>query len=126
MKIMKHQINLDSKKQKVAQNFFILIKNEREQINIDDIVYIEADINYSTFNMIDRKFTSSFHLGFFEKSLENNSDFLRINRNLIVNIQHLSQLNLFQPKPEIALLDGTLLPISRRRVEGVKARVIKH
>ena len=123
---MKTQINPNLKDLRVAQNFYFLIKNYREQINIQDIIYIEADINYSTFYMKDMKFTTSFNLGFFEKSLENNSDFLLINRNLIVNMQHLSKINFYQPKPEIVLPDGRLMPISKRRVDGVKARFIKY
>lgn len=126
MKIMKYQINLESKNQKVAQNFYLFYKGERVAIEPSDIIYLEADINYTKFFMQSKKLTSSFTLKFFNDLLKNNPSFLRINRGLLINVNYLESIDWNKSIKEVRLKDGVVLPISRRREEFVREIVCGH
>lgn len=106
--------------EKVAQNLFILIKTERVEIKPEEIIYMQADINYTNFVTLNRRFTTAFHLGFFEKSLETHPYLVRISKSFIVNINYLKDLRWQKVAKEARLLDGTSLPISRRRAKELK------
>lgn len=106
--------------ERVAQNLFILIKTERVEIKPEEIIYMQADINYTTFVTLNRRFTTAFHLGFFEKSLEVYPYLIRISKSFIVNINYLKDLRWQKVAKEACLLDGTSLPISRRRAKELK------
>lgn len=106
--------------ERVAQNLFILIKTERVEIKPEEIIYMQADINYTTFVTLNRRFTIAFHLGFFEKSLETHPYLIRISKSFIVNINYLKDLSWHKVAKEARLLDGTSLPISRRRAKELK------
>jgi len=106
--------------ERVAQNLFILIKTERVEIKPEEIIYMQADINYTTFVTLNRRFTTAFHLGFFEKSLETHPYLIRISKSFIVNINYLKDLRWQKLAKEAHLFDGTSLPISRRRAKELK------
>jgi DNA-binding LytR/AlgR family response regulator len=108
------------KEERIAQNLFILKKDGREQVKAEEIIYIQADINYSTFYTRTQHFTTAFHLGFFEQSLQEQPNFVRISKSYILNINYLQRLVWSKNAKEVQLRDGTRLSISRRR-----ARVLK-
>ena len=117
MKYFKEQRPKDTR---VAQNFFIYLKDGRVEIKPEEIIYIEADVNYTKFVTNTIHFTSSFHLGFFEKSLESKPNFLRINKSHLLNINYLQGLDWTKTTKEAQLHDGTCLPISRRKARALK------
>jgi DNA-binding LytR/AlgR family response regulator len=117
MKNYKEQL---SKEERIAQNLYILIGNSREAILPEEIIFIAADINYSTFYMRHRQFTTSFHLGFFEQSLQEQSNFVRINKSYLINLNFLQDLAWEKPQKEVLLSNGISLPISRRKAKQLK------
>ncbi|GAB3520321.1 LytR/AlgR family response regulator transcription factor [Emticicia fontis] len=104
----------------VAQNLFIMINGTRKAIRPQDIIYLEADVNYTIFHTKTSKFITAFHLKFFDAVLKEHNDFLRINKSYILNIQYLEGLRWKKAYKEVRLTDGTSLPISRRRASSVK------
>lgn len=77
---------IDSKHQRIS----IPIKNGFEIINIDDIIYCEADGSYTTFYTTDnKKFLTSILLKKIESILKQ-STFFRIHRSVLVNIKHIA------------------------------------
>ncbi|WP_165372244.1 LytR/AlgR family response regulator transcription factor [Emticicia agri] len=108
------------KTEHVAQNLFIMINGNRVAIQPQDIIYLEADINYTIFHTRNSKFTTAFHLKFFDAVLKEHSDFLRINKSYILNLKYLEGVRWQKAFKEARLTDGTCLPISRRRASGVK------
>lgn len=108
------------KTNQVAQNLFIMVNGNRMVIQPRDIIYLEADVNYTIFHTRNRKFITSFHLKFFDAALKEHTDFLRINKSYILNLQYLKGLQWRKAYKEARLTDGTRLPISRRRASGIK------
>jgi two-component system, LytTR family, response regulator len=109
-----------SKNEQVAQNLFILKKDGRKQVNTEEIIYIQAHINYSTFYTRTQQFTTAFHLGFFEQSLEEQPNFVRINKSYLINLDFLTDLNWDKAQKEVRLSNGISLPISRRKAKQLK------
>lgn len=81
---------------------------------IENIMYIEADGNYCTLFCSDKEsilVTKQLH--FFENVL-NPNQFFRIHHSYILNSKYAKTI-VHQPIPKILLLDGSFLPISRRK-----------
>jgi DNA-binding LytR/AlgR family response regulator len=117
MKYYKDELPLT---ENVAQNLCFLHKNERIKINPDEVIYIEASINYSTFVTCRQTLTTSFHLGFFAESLKLLPNFIRINKSHLININYLKDLDWQKDTKEACLVNGSRLPISRRKAKEFK------
>lgn len=81
-------------------------------VQVNDIIYCEADENYTYFHMKDKsKYTISKALKEFEKLFEKHR-FYRIHKSYLVNLDHVSLVN----KDFIVIMDDkTELPISFRK-----------
>jgi len=117
---MKHFKPLLPKTEHVAQNLYILTNGIRICVLPEEIIYLEASINYTTFHTENSKFMSSFHLKFFDEVLKEHSDFVRINKSYILNLKYLEALHWKKALKEVRLANGTCLPVSRRRASGLK------
>ena len=109
-----------SKENHVTQNLFILVNGNRKAIRPQDIIYLEADVNYTIFHTRDSKFMTAFHLKFFDAVLKEYTDFIRINKSYILNVNYLEDLRWKKAFKEARLTNGTRLTISRRKASGVK------
>jgi two-component system LytT family response regulator len=117
---MKHFKPHLPKTEQVAQNLFILTARGRVTVQPEDIIYLEANINYTTFYTIQRQFTTSFHLKFFGEALQEHPDFLRINKSYIINLNYLENLDWHKNTKQASLANGAKLPISRRKAKALK------
>ena len=120
MKYFKTQILPE---EKIAQNFYILIKDERVEIKPEEIIYIQADVNYTNFLTSSKKFTTSFHLGFYAEVLANHQDFLRISKSHLLNIRFLKKVLWHKDTKTAELKNGMQLPISRRQAREIRGRL---
>jgi two-component system LytT family response regulator len=103
----------------------ILGLNGREQIPTEDIIYLEADINYTTIHMVSKtKRTTSFTLRKVEERIAD-SDFMRINRGLSINRNYLQNISQFKKEAFVTLSNGLILPVSRRRYNDIKRNINK-
>ncbi|MGB4773606.1 MAG: LytTR family DNA-binding domain-containing protein [Daejeonella sp.] len=84
-------------------------------VDIKEIVYIEADSNYSIFHLLNgAQLVVAKSLGDFEDILTNGINFVRIHKSIIINLEFLKDYN--NKTGYVAILhDGTELPVSRRR-----------
>jgi DNA-binding LytR/AlgR family response regulator len=69
--------------ERVAQNLYMPISKGRIAIQPEDIMYLEAKVNYTIFHTTRKKIMTSFHLKFFDYALKDNPSFLRINRSYL-------------------------------------------
>lgn len=96
---------------------------QKKQIAIDQILFLEGDINYTHFYFQSRRRTTIAHcLKHFEEALLPNG-FVRIHRSCIVNARFVRQTNLITNT--ITLTNGTELKIARRRVKGLSQLILK-
>lgn len=85
-----------------------------KMIDVDDIIYIEADSNYSVVHLnTDEKITVSKVLREFEDLLSS-AQFLRIHKSTLVNLDYLVEYN-NKNGLQILLKNGVMLNVSRRR-----------
>jgi two-component system LytT family response regulator len=92
----------------------------REQIAAEDIIYLEADINYTTIYTISKtKHTMSFTLRKVEERIAG-SNFLRINRGISINRNYLQNISSLKKEAFVTMSNGLVLPVSRRRYQFVK------
>ena len=89
----------------------------KQRVNLDQIIFLQGNINYTSFHFQSRKRTVIAHsLKYFEADLLPRG-FLRIHRSYIVNSRFVQRANLLENT--ITLVDGTVLRVARRRVKEV-------
>ncbi len=90
---------------------------QNRRVSLDQILYLEGDINYTRFYFQFRKRTIIAHpLKHFEPDLLPRG-FLRIHRSFIVNSQFIKSTNL--EALTVLLVDGTELKVARRRIKEI-------
>jgi len=90
----------------------IIPKNGRNHyLDTQEIIYIEAKRAYVVLYTTESAYTFSKSLKHFEKLLEYNSNFIRVHRSFIINLDYLEQFG--NHNSEIRLKNGKLLPISK-------------
>jgi len=93
-------------------------------VNVEDLIYLEADNNYTTLHLRDgKKIVATRTLGEFEKLLESIS-FYRIHKSTIINLNFLTGYTSYQGN-FAELKDGTILNISRRKLIEFREKVQK-
>jgi DNA-binding LytR/AlgR family response regulator len=99
-----------------VKNKCLHILRERKKINPDEIVMMQANINYTTIYLQNgEKIMVAKTLKFLETAL-NNSDFCRIHRKTLINRNHILSYN---PKlGEVSLTNNHIAFTSRRRKEN--------
>jgi len=93
----------------------VLLKHE-------DIMYLEANDSYTTLHLKEgKRSVSSKHIRVFETNLDPKT-FFRVHKSYIINLAHLKGFN--RTEGNMAVLDnGTLIPVSRRRLPDFLALI---
>lgn len=90
----------------------------KQRVNLDQIIFLEGNVNYTSFHFQSRRRTIIAHpLKHFEADLLP-WGFLRIHRSHIVNSRFVKSANLLDNT--LTLVDGTVLRVARRRVKEVE------
>jgi len=101
----------------------LLRLTSRNIIPTNNIIYLQSDWNYTIIHTLDNsKYISGFTLKILEKRLSDNS-FLRINRGLLINSQHIRQLSSVKKEAFVLMENGEVLPVSRRKYNFLKESV---
>lgn len=91
-------------------------------VKVCDIMYLEADSNYTILHFSGlNKIVATRSLGDFAKILEG-PDFFRIHKSTLINLRYLKAYSSYQGN-FAELTDGTLLNISRRKIQEFKDAV---
>ncbi|WP_407430809.1 LytR/AlgR family response regulator transcription factor [Arcticibacter sp.] len=90
-------------------------------IDLDEIMYVEADSNYSIFHLKQGdKMLISKPLKEFERYLQE-GNFMRIHKSVIINFRFVREYS-SKNGTQVTLKDGTILPVSRRRSNEFQER----
>jgi len=85
-----------------------------KMINLGNVMYLEADSNYTVFHMHDENnVTATKNLGEFEKIIEH-PFFFRIHKSYMINVNFIAGYSSFEGNT-VELKNGVLLNISRRK-----------
>lgn len=105
------------------KTFKSLHPKSKNKISLDEIVRIEADINYSHLVLASgNKLIIARTLKAYEKDLT--FPFLRVNKSCMINMYFLENLSIVN-EPIIQMVDGFETSISRRRVPHVTNAISK-
>ncbi len=98
-------------------NTLTLNARQKQQVNLDQIIFLEGDINYTSFHFQSRRRMVIAHsLKYFEADLLPRG-FLRIHRSHIVNSRFVKSANV--ANNTLTLVDGTVLRVARRRIKEI-------
>ncbi len=91
-------------------------------IRHEDIMYLEASDSYTTVHQKDgKRITSSKHIRIFETNLDAKK-FFRVHKTFIINLEHLKGFSRGEGNMAV-LSNGTLIPVSRRRLPDFLALI---
>jgi DNA-binding LytR/AlgR family response regulator len=88
-----------------------------------NILYLEADVNYTIFHLINgKKIISSFTLKKYEQKQELGA-FLRVNKSYLLNPNFIKNCQKKGNKTSVELSNGKIVQVSRRKVGLVKGLI---
>jgi len=90
-------------------------------VNVEDILYLKSDKNYSTFFLPTQEIIASKPLGEFEELLRDYG-FIRIHRSTIININRIQEFKRGRD-PQVILDNGTELEVSRTRKDELLSKL---
>jgi len=100
-------------KEEKASKIVIPTKTGYDFINLDTILYLEADGTYTKIETSDKSIISSKILSHYDKLLSS-TRFFRVHRTFIVNTNYISKF-FNGNSPYVELINQKVIPISRRR-----------
>jgi two-component system LytT family response regulator len=91
---------------------------------VQDIVYLEADSNYTIFHLLNgSKIVASKTLAEFEPQLTDS--FFRIHKSFNINLNHVNEY-VKKDGNSVLMNDGALLPVARRKNEELIQVLLTH
>lgn len=104
------QNNNEMSSESPESHFFVRQNQSLERVDIQDVLFIEADVNYCLIHLEDRKYVLKVSLTELSKRLPSNQ-FLLTHRSYLVNQKKITSVNL---KEGTVLVGGRSIPLSRR------------
>lgn len=113
----------DCEKQLESRNKNFVFHNASKLVTLSqsDILYFEGQANYLAIHTTSDEYKMRSTMAGVEKELEN-SDFLRIHKGFLVNLEHIRVLK----TEELELDNGTVLPIGKSYSEAAKKSILKY
>ncbi len=102
----------------------IVVKNgsDIKIVPLEDVQYIEAYDDYVKIHIEERYHIKKQTMSYYEKNLP--SQFMRIHRSYLLNIDYLNKIESFEKNSYVAILkNGKRIPISRNSYSDVKQRL---
>jgi DNA-binding LytR/AlgR family response regulator len=106
---------------------WMLYKNTRVRVFLEDIIYLESQANYTIFYLKNGKnIINSRTMGIFENVLEHES-FFRVHRSFIVNLNYIDRVNIIKHTcGTITLINGREVILSRRKIKPFLEEFTNH
>ena len=97
---------------------WMLYKNRRVRVFLEDIIYLESQANYTIFYLKNGKsIINSRTMGIFENVFEHES-FFRVHRSFIINLHYVNQVNIIKHTTgTIEMTNGKQIILSRRKIK---------
>ena len=113
----------DCEKEIAGRNKRFIFQNASKMVNLaqSEILYFEGQANYLAIHTTSDEYKMRSTMAGVEKELEN-SDFLRIHKGFLVNLEHIRVLK----TEELELDNGTVLPIGKSYSEAAKKSILKY
>lgn len=90
-------------------------------IKTSDLILLNSDLNYTEMHLVGGKKNVSLRtLLLFEGALKPDQNFIRANRNQLINVNHIQILIFSQKAKRILLSNGEIIAVSRRKFSMVE------
>jgi len=114
-----------AKEKKLPKRIAISSSKGLEMMTVDDILYLEADLNYTDFHYLHlgkkNKITASLNLKVYEQHFEPYPEFMKVHRSHIVNLMLVDRY--LKGDNALVMRDGGMVPVARGYKEGVEERL---
>lgn len=97
--------------------------NKLVSLPVADIIWLEADGDYTRLHKAGQYYLSGLGIGSFEQKL-NPAVFLRIHRGAIININHIKEVHKEASGPQVIMQNGTVHKVSRSYTEALKKLMV--
>jgi two-component system LytT family response regulator len=112
-----------SQPQNYAQKLFVQTGNKLLAVNVPDIIWLQAEKDYTWLVTAQKRHLSSYGLGQLEQKLDP-QDFLRVHRSSIINLQHIREIEKQPSGYDVVMQNGDWVRVSRSYIEEIKKRLL--
>ena len=102
---------------------FVQSGNHLKAINATDIIWLEAEKDYTWIVTAEKRFLSNYGLGQLEEKLPANR-FARVHRSSIVNLEHIAEIDKHPSSYDIRMSNGDFVRVSRSYLDEIKKRLL--
>jgi len=114
-----------AKEKKLPKRIAISSSKGLEMMTVEDILYLEADLNYTDFHYLHlgkkSKLTASLNLKIYEQHFEPYPEFMKVHRSYIVNLMMVDRF--LKGENALVMRDGEMVAVARGYREGVEERL---
>ena len=109
----------------VAPGLARILCRDRDTTHVlrtQDVLFLKADQGYTLVRTGAKEYLTNDSLGTLEEQLR--STFVRVHRNALVNLSHVSSFRHLDGDVLVVLRNGMELPVSRRHAQGLRERLL--
>jgi len=114
-----------AREKKLPKRIAISSSKGLEMITVEDILYLEADLNYTDFHYLHSgkkgKLTASLNLKVYEQHFEPYPEFMKVHRSYIVNLMMVERY--LKGESALVMRGGGMVGVARGCREGVEERL---
>ncbi|MEM9888273.1 MAG: LytTR family DNA-binding domain-containing protein [Bacteroidota bacterium] len=111
--------NLIMEKQTYPQRILIHSGKKLITIAVEDIIWIEADGDYSKLVTASANYLSNYGISKLEEKLDPDL-FIRVHRSSIINLQYIESVNKYASSYDVKMKNGDMVRVSRGYMENIK------
>ncbi|MEM9936930.1 MAG: LytTR family DNA-binding domain-containing protein [Bacteroidota bacterium] len=102
---------------------FVQTGNKLKAINTKDIIWLEADKDYTWLVTAEKRYLSSYGLGQLEEKLDPDK-FLRVHRSSVININFIQEIEKHPSSYDLLMKNGDSVRVSRSYIEAIRKRIL--
>ena len=102
---------------------FVQTGNKLKALNTEEIIWLEADKDYTWLVTAEKRYLSSYGMGQLEEKLDPDT-FLRVHRSSIININYIQEIEKHPSSYDILMKNGDSVRVSRSYLEAIRKRIL--
>lgn len=106
-----------------SRKIFVQSGNHLKAINTADIIWLEAEKDYTWIVTSEKRFLSNYGLGQLAEKLPA-THFVRVHRSSIVNLDHIAAIDKHPASYDLSMTNGDFVRVSRSYLEEIKKRLL--
>ena len=112
-------INENLTKSSYPQKILVSKNNKLIAVDVEDILWIEAEKDYSSLITMDKKYLSNYGIGRIAEKLDPET-FIRVHRSSIININHIKEIFKYPSSYDIKMKNDDVVRVSRSYLDNIR------